>query len=277
MSKHYTPSGKFSPLSIVFLLLASVTIIPILGIVYSYLIYYIPFPYINFFITAGFGFGMGIILTQIIKFGKVRSVLISVILGLLGALIALYFAWAVWVNLAMGSENMMTDTLSLISDPGDLLSRLKIIKLLGVWGIGESAVKGTPLLIIWIIEAVIVVFLSVISPMASSREPFCEVNEKWFAAKRLPAFNFIENPHECATALQNMDVEYFRTLVRHPFPSQDSNSEFTLYSNETNENFLSITNKVASKNNKDEIEFKDNEITRHIEISEELSNILESM
>jgi len=262
MANYYTPSNGFSPLSFLYLIVASLLIFPILGFIYSYAIWYIPFPYINFFITAGFGFLVGVITSYlVINLGKVRNPMLA--------------GWAVWVSLAMESPEMISGSLSLASEPGALFNIVSVLKTVGVWGLSDSTVSGTPLLIVWLIEAAIVLVLGVLTPLGKSREPFCEVNNKWFVEKELSAFNFIANPQDSLTALENMDLEYFKTLGKSPNPTTESHSQFVLFSNETNENFLTITNRTKSINDKGEIEFNDQELTRYVEISEALSNLLE--
>jgi len=54
MLNYYKPSGKFSPIAFVYLLLVCAIIIPILGAIYAYATWYIPIIYVNFLITFGF-------------------------------------------------------------------------------------------------------------------------------------------------------------------------------------------------------------------------------
>lgn len=276
MANYYTPSNGFSPMSFLFFILTSLIIIPILSFIYSYAIWYIPFPYINFFITAGFGFIIGIIITYlVVNLGKVRNPMLAGVFGFLGAFVGLYFSWAVWVSLAMESPSTLDSSLGLASQPMLLFNIIGTLMEVGVWGLFDSIVSGIPLLIVWIIEALIVIVLGVISPLGKSREPFCEVNNKWFVEKALPAFNVINNPQDCVNAIEAKDIEFFKMLGRSENPGGDHHSQFLLYSNETNENFLSVSNQIKSINDNGEIEFDEKEIIRYVEISEEMSNFLE--
>lgn len=91
MATYYKPSGNFSPISIGYLAALALTAFPILGLIYAYAIWYIPFIYINFIIAAGFGFGIGLLInTFVIGKGKVRNVMLSILFGLLGGFISLY-------------------------------------------------------------------------------------------------------------------------------------------------------------------------------------------
>jgi len=290
MATYYKPSGQFSPLSFLYFIIACLIVLPILGLIYSYAIWYIPIPYINFFITAGFGFAVGIVITHlVVKIGKVRSWGMSLLFGVLGSLIALYFSWAVWVDLvinigqSIGSEDFgiavsnvkFLQVFNLVFQPGVLFQMIGEIKEIGVWGIKGGTVSGTPLMIIWIIEALIVLFIGATMPGAASDNPFCEINQKWFARKELPAFGVIAQPNDYLKALESGDMEVLKNITKSADPKSESHSIFTLYANETNENYLNIRNKIASVNDKKELKFEDQNIVKNISISEEFSNFLE--
>ena len=99
MANFYEPSGKFSPLSFLFFIIVCLTAFPLFGAIYAYAIWYIPIPYINFFLAAGFGISVGYVIRFVIRVGKVRNPRLAFYFGLFGALIALYFHWATWVEL----------------------------------------------------------------------------------------------------------------------------------------------------------------------------------
>jgi len=292
METYYRPSNKFSPLSFLYFIIACLTLIPILALIYSYAIWYIPFPYINFFITIGFGFGIGLVVQKLaIGLGKVRNNTIAFALGFLGALIGLYFSWAVWVDLVINAgESYGTDrigisvsnikffqVLELALQPGILFELMGEIMNVGVWGIRGSTVSGWFLGAIWIIEAVIVLFMGTTIPPGKSGEPFCELNQKWFKEKQLPPFSYLEPKMRDVTQLENNNFEALKEISRVSSAEIDSHSVFTLYANETNENYLTIQNKMATLNNKGETKFTDRDVVTHLRINEEFSNFLESV
>ena len=106
MNNYYTPSGKFSPISFALLIVLCLTVFPILGGLYTYAIWYIPFIYINFIITAVFAIAVGFLMNQVvIKLGKVRSPKLAILLCLLGGFAALYAHWVVWADLIVNASN----------------------------------------------------------------------------------------------------------------------------------------------------------------------------
>ena len=289
MSTYYQPSGKFSPSSFLYFTLTAAIIIPILALAYTYLIWYIPFFYINLFITAGFGFAVGMAISHLaVKIGKVRSSTVALIFGLLGGLIALYFSWAIWVDLVFNtgesygnsrigittSNIKFLQVFGLILNPDTLFELISEINKTGTWGLRSTPVSGIILTIIWVIEFLIVLIMSIIFPYLKAKTPFCEENNKWFNKEVLPAFNYIKNPKEMIANLENANQNSFINLQQSTTSKNESHSIFTLYSSEKGESFLSIENKKAKTNDKNEIVFDYDEFVEYITISSELRNQL---
>ncbi len=292
MEAYYQPSNKFSPLSFIYFLIACIALIPILALIYSYAIWYIPFPYINFFITLGFGFAIGLLVQKLaVGLGKVRNNTLAYAFGFLGALAGLYLSWAVWVDLVInagetyGSDRIgfsvsnikLEQVLELALQPGILFEIIGEIMNVGVWGFRNTTVNGWFLGGIWIVEAVIVLFMGTTIPPGKSSEPFCELNQKWFEERQLPAMSFLEPPMRAVSRLEDNDYEALKGIAHVPNPTTENHSIFTLYANETNENYLSIQNKRATTNNKGETKFTDRDVVTYLRINEEFSNFLESI
>ena len=292
MSTYYQSSNKFSPLSFLYFIIACVVAIPILALIYSYAIWYIPFPYINFFITLGFGFAIGwVVQTMAISFGKVRSDKMAYLFGFIGALIGLYLSWAVWVDLVINagetygssrigvsvSNIQFVQVLELALQPGVLFELMGQIMDVGVWGFRATTVSGWFLGLIWVIEALMVVIVGTIIPPNQSGKPFCELNQKWFKERKLPALSYLKDEMRVVAPLENNDFEGLKELAAVPNPTTENHSIFTLYSNETNENYLSIQNRMATINKKGETKFTDRDVVTHLRINEEFSNFLEAI
>lgn len=292
METYYQSSNKFSPLSFIYFTVACIIAIPVLALIYSYAIWYIPFPYINFFITLGFGFGIGWVVQKLaIDLGKVRNSTLAFFLGFLGALIGLYFSWAVWVDLVInagetyGSNRIgisvsnikFIQVLELAIQPGILFELMGQIMDVGVWGLRSATVNGWFLGAIWVIEALIVLVIGTIIPPGKSGEPFCELNKKWFEEKQLTALSYLEPQMREVSSLENNDFEGLKGILKAPNPETENHSLFNLYANETNEKYLSITNRMATTNNKGETNFTDRDVVTHLRINEEFSKFLESI
>ena len=274
MSKYYQPSGKFSPLSFLYFLIACIVGIPILAYLYTTITLLIPFPYINFFITIGFGFAVAILVQFLaINLGKVRNGMIALLFGFLGGLWAYYCQWGFWLHNAGGLGDILSIT-DILGSPGFIYELIGNIKEEGFWEMKGSRVRGTFLLIIWIIEALIIIGLSTLIPMPAAGRPFCEINNQWFKSKQLPAFNYLMEERNIINSLESGSMDILKEVSIAEDSDKVSHSLFTLFANETNENYLSIENKMATRNDKGEIEFQDTQVVEYIEISEELSNAL---
>lgn len=289
MTKYYQPSGKFNPIAFIYFIISTLIAFPIIALIYTYLVWYIPFVYINFFITAGFGFLVGVTISQLsIKVGKVRNPKIAFILGLVGGLIALYFSWVIWIDLVINAgESYGTSRIGITTSNIKLLQVFQLalhpqavfdliakINEVGTWGIRGGTVSGIFLSVFWVIEALIVIVLSVIIPNTLSKLPFCEFDNKWFDEIDLPAFNLINNTKEMVSNLEMLNQKSFDDLQLVPDFEKDSHSIFTLYSSNKGENFLSIENNVAEVDNKGEVDFKNDLLIEYVHINSELKSKL---
>ena len=280
MTKYYQPSGSFSPVSFLYFILSSIIIIPILALIYTYLVWYIPFIYINFFITIGLGVGVGMTMKYVVQLGKVRNPKLGLAFGFLGGLLALYFSWVVWLNLIINSaatgesSNIVEQLLTIAGNPEAVYELGKIINSTGTWGFGETAISGTFLTIIWLIESLIIMFFAVSGPYPSAKAPFCELDDKWFDEKKLLPFKVIINPQEIISKLESASPESFEALTLEYNSLTKSHSVFTLYSSPKGENFLSIENKLAKINDKGEVSFDDDMLVEYISLNSSLKEIL---
>lgn len=289
MDKYYKPSGRFSLIFLFYFLLVSVIAFPILGLIYAYFIWYIPFIYINFFITIGFGFLIGFFISIIvIKKGKVRNPLLGFIIGLAGAFLALYFHWAIWIDLVINagesygsnrigitvSNIQFLQVFSLIFRPDLVFEYINQVNGYGTWGIRGATVSGTFLWIIWAIEFIIVVAISGFLPYLEAKKPFSESNNSWYEEIILPPFNYIENQQQIIADVLAGNRDIFDLLNKNVDSEKDSHSVFTLYRSKSGKNYLSIDNKTSKIDSKGNIKFDSNQIVEYIAVNSELSKLL---
>ncbi|MFB9080343.1 hypothetical protein ACFFLS_19605 [Flavobacterium procerum] len=289
MDKFYKPSGKFSPTFILCFLLASFIAFPVLGLIYAYCIWYIPFVYINFFITIGFGFLVGFVLSWlVIKKGKVRNPFLGFIIGLVGALVALYLHWAIWIDLVINAGESYGDqklgftvsnieflqVFSLILRPDLVFDYIGQVNQYGTWGIRSATISGTFLWVIWAIEFLIVVGISCFLPYLEAKKPFSESTNSWYEEVVLPAFSYIENRNQILAALLANNNEGFDGLSSGVDKKEESHSVFTLYKSKSGKNYLSVENKTSVVDDKGNISFDSDQIVEYILINNDLSKLL---
>jgi hypothetical protein len=143
-----------------------------LGFVYTYAIVWIPFVYVNFFLTLFFGVGVGFATSQGCKLGKLRNMAVAGLLGAFCGLLGLWTAWAVDPLARGGGE--------LTFDLGELFAYMGAVYETGSWGFKSVTVTGIFLGAIWAVEAVLIVVASAILPPARLGDlAFCESCDVW--------------------------------------------------------------------------------------------------
>src|ERR1043166_289137 len=168
----YRHSGKFGLHGPLVALFAAVVIGFPLGFAYAYGMKWIPFIYINFVLTTCYALAFGFSIGFIMKWAKVRNTFVAFLCGLIGGLLAMYFNWNAHVH-------ALFDGAAAVNPPRIILGSMKFLYEHGSWGLRHSGnVTGIPLVIIWVIEAGIIVAIAALLPMAMVYDtPFCEKNQ----------------------------------------------------------------------------------------------------
>lgn len=200
----YRRSGKFGIHGPVLALLAGAVVALPLGLAYSYLIKWIPFIYLNFLITLGYGFIFGFMTSLLMRFGKVRNNAVALVCSASVALLAWYGTWN-------GCVHSLVNGAPLLVTPGEMLAFMKVLIEHGSWGIGFSShepVTGVLLGIVWVAEAAVIVGFSTIAGLAFvSQTPFCETHDCWLdEEKKMDKLNIFTRPEDVA-AFKNGDIE----------------------------------------------------------------------
>ena len=282
-AQYYQKSGKTSPMAYVYALLIALIAAPILAAIYTLAIWHIPFIYINFLLAGGFGFLLGVLIKMfVINKGKVRSGAIAFGLSIFVGLAALYIHWAMWsdivLNVSSTGSGMFNigETFSMMSQPAGLFSFIGEINNVGTWGFGDTAVSGTLLTVVWVIEAILIAGVAAVIPLGDTDEPFCEINQEWFDSKTLAPFAPFTVPAELKTSLENNDMTQLNELVGQADAEKSSFSKLTLYANATNENYLTISNMVSKVDDDGKYSHEEEVLIKNLKITEEVSNMLEA-
>ncbi len=210
------------------------------------------------------------------------------IIGLAGAFLALYFHWAIWIDLVINagesygsnrigitvSNIQFLQVFSLIFRPDLVFEYINQVNGYGTWGIRGATVSGTFLWIIWAIEFIIVVAISGFLPYLEAKKPFSESNNSWYEEIILPPFNYIENQQQIITDVLAGNRDIFDLLNKNVDSEKDSHSVFTLYRSKSGKNYLSIDNKTSKIDSKGNIKFDSNQIVEYIAVNSELSKLL---
>jgi len=220
----YKHSGKFGIHGPLLAVLAALVLGYPLGILYAYLIKWIPFIYLNFIITVGYGLIFGLLVSWLMKFAKVRNVAIGGLSGLAAGCIAMYLAWNGYLHTFIKDSPF-------VFSPKAILSAIKYLYENGSWGIGFSGsepVTGIFLAIVWLMEAVVIIGAVALLGLASvSDTPFCEEHGCWLdEEKKIDKLDVFSSPDHIA-AFQAGDISPLEA-ARPRIPAGGAFSRLTL-------------------------------------------------
>ena len=174
----YRHSGGIGALGIPLMCLGGGLTTVTLGVAYAYALAWIPFVYVSFLLTAGFGALVGLVVGICAKLGKVRNPLVAGIIGVFCAILGLYVAWAFDALARFGSDEIPGPMFA----PDLLVEYIKYFYEEGFWGIGRAnaTVSGMFLAAIWAAEAIVLIGLAwLFSSGFISTHPFCENCQTW--------------------------------------------------------------------------------------------------
>ncbi|RSK37133.1 hypothetical protein [Hymenobacter metallilatus] len=198
---YYQPSGRFTVGGILGLLLVGALAAVPLAFLYVYAVWYIPFIYINFFMTLMFGFLLGWVLKKMVRTGKIRNPRLAGWLSVAVGVWAWYVQWCVYMALlagageteSLGSRASFAHTtfqedvfLGMIIDPGTLFGVLPELAENGTWSIFSATPSGIFLYLIWLAEFLIIVVLTWMQPHSEAGVPFSELAQEWAEKTTLP-------------------------------------------------------------------------------------------
>jgi hypothetical protein len=291
MNSYYTPSGKYSPTSFILLLVLCFTAFPLLGGLYTYAIWFIPFIYVNFLITAAFAFSIGILMHKIVfRFGKVRNIRLGIVLAFLGGFAALYVHWVVWADLILNSTEVigtsrigivktstnLDNLLTIATQPKLLFQLMMEVSEYGTWGLFGMTISGAMLWIIWVLEALTILTGSVMIGIWQTKQPFCERSNTWFKDRALPPTSFIISKEDLVNELELGKDHILSSLHLHDVVFDNASySQFTVYSSDQNEHYLSAQNMKKRVGSKGEVEYEEDPIIELISISSKTLKLLE--
>jgi hypothetical protein len=271
---YYKPSGKFSRISFLYLLLGSVIAAPILAFIYSYATRYIPFIYINFLILAGFVFGLGFAVNFAIALGKVRNKLVGMAFGLVIGLAGLYTCWVIWI-----CTHIPIDYMELIKNPEGMKSVIGLINDQGTWGFSSGAnISGIFLTVIWVIEALAIIGVPTFMAYGKTGDPFIENDNNWAEETVIGPFEYFPNGQILVRQLEAKNYEELLAMKTPVTGVGSSHCMLTLLHganrSQSKEFYLTVTNMKESRDKEGELEFDEDVIVNFIHINKEVGQQL---
>ncbi len=189
---YYRHSGRFSPSGLAMTLVLGSLAAILIGFVYAYIDLYNPIAsWITFLITGGTGFALGLVLSKLIKAGRIRNVKLALAIGVFCTGLMFLTAWEVWLYAFLRRADVDVTLWDIISSPAATWNVLLAINENGAWSLkGSSPVTGIFLWLLWAVEAAILIWIPLkLTKTAVTELPFCERCNKWCTARELIRFN----------------------------------------------------------------------------------------
>jgi hypothetical protein len=208
-NKYYKHSGKFGLMGPIYMLIFGALGMLVLSAIYGYAIYYIPFIYLNFLITLGFGACVGILIGYGGKLGKVRNSGLLLIFGLFFGLLAEYGGWVSWV-FAFSNQQ------ALALQPLEIFAAAMLVGHEGAWSIFGWTPTGAALFTIWGIEAIMIIGTSTLASWGVvSSTPYCEHCNRWVEDRNsITPLEPIVDPDQFKSKLERSGAEVVKALKK---------------------------------------------------------------
>ncbi len=270
--KYYTHSGAFSVGGLIPIIISGTMAAVILGFIYSYAVHFIPFVYLNVFLTMGFGFCMGLIVSFGGKRGKIRNTSVVGIFGVIFGLLAEYSQLVFWI-FAESKQKLF------LIAPSDVFDMMKTISINGLWRVRSITPTGGLLFFIWFVEAAIIVGLTIISAIVGIKsEPFCEKCKKWVDKEEsLDPINF---PNSVEGLKRQLEQGNFSELTNLGKADKDKSKFITVEIRCCEEckdfSLMSLKANTITKNEKGEEKTTKEEVIENLIIDKEVYDSLKS-
>jgi hypothetical protein len=232
----YRHSGRAPILGLILLGAAGFILIPILAVIYGYLIYYVPSLsiYLGILLVLAYAFAGGYILSKAASLGKIRNKLIVFLAALAFGLFAEYVGWVAWIAALAEDPTFLIEFFF----PLDILYLITEIAKEGVWSISGGTPTGGALYGIWLAEAIMVVGGMIYFALQSSSDvPFCEESDAWAGKKSvLGFFAPLTDIAAFRSAIEQGNLSVFNELK--PVQSGSVFTMFDLYECDVCKNFF---------------------------------------
>ncbi|KQR66949.1 hypothetical protein [Pedobacter sp. Leaf176] len=278
---YYKPSGKIPLKGIFISLITAFVITVILSIIYIALQWFIPFIYLNFFIAAGLGLGVGGGVFIAIGSGKIRNTKFECVLAVLCGLLAWYCQWALFVSLMYEAEGSMGGGMwvrssfnlsgfwSVLTHPELLFQAMLSLNDVGTFTLKQNTVSGTLLWVVWVIEALIIIGAPILFSLSGrSTSPFSEQNDQWMEERDVEGkLKTVNDPDQMIMELNTGNLKSLKEFL----PADDlSNDYATLRIYESSGDpvsYISVTNISHKADKKGELKKETKTVIEYLKIT----------
>lgn len=244
----YKPSGRFSPVFVVWLSVG-VVVVSLAAYLYQLGLYWIPLIYVNFLLTLVMGFVVGVTASTVIRFGKIRNTTLALFCFLVLAVSAIAAKFGSQYLSARGRLANITQSdiqQEGIQIPPDKIEEFKQMLLDSYtfkehiaervengWAIGKAGranndkpVSGLFVYVVWSIEAIAILYISFSAALSAVRKPFSEKVGVWADEDEIVMTLPVTNEEMVAKIKAAVSVQ---DLLELPIPKSDESNQFAVY------------------------------------------------
>ena len=272
-------------------ILLSIMFLPlgiIFSFIYSYIMWFNPFPYINVIVAAVLGVLIGFVFP--IKLSKCTNSKVAIFSILLFALVCHYFGWITWMDLYINqsdvieinhprspissivpSSSNLDQILYLITNPSVFLGNISMIAQTGYFSIFSYTPQGFMLYVIWILELVIILYFSTFTSYERSNEPFNLAKNKWLESFKIQ-LSYISILESLKNAIINADEKFFENMTE--AEKEESFTEFEVWHLGEEQAYLTVKNHKKRIDEKGKIKYDEQELIKYAKIDSKILSVL---
>ena len=251
LQKFYVPdegdfrlSGNFTLPGLILAVGLSALVSILSAYLYALLVAFIPFIYLNAMITGVFGIVIGFTVIYISRITLIRNAKVRFTIGVVSGIIGLLAQWLVFLFFLVTGEIPLQDTIQqgvFLFDPVILKDLLSELYNYGTWSIFGVTLRGIPLLLIWLAEAVIIIGAPLLLLLKYPISPFSEKLNQWYPKKVLAQdFAYVSGVVSYIKELRDSKAE---NLLHYPKGDGHRHSRVSIYFMEQEEKaYLSTDN-----------------------------------
>jgi len=183
MNKYYTVSERKQPLNFTLAIGFSVLWTILMGFFYGIIIAFSPIVYINIFICLVFGLAIGYGVRFLSRMVKLKDKNTTVRIALLCAVVGLYASWVSYIVYFQETPSfsaILQLNAGLFFNPIAVVSIMGEINEYGLWEMFGMQFNGFILTIIWIFEALMILFVPFLMVRNMAEVPYSEKCKKWY-------------------------------------------------------------------------------------------------
>lgn len=291
MAKYYKPSGKYSPTAFVNIIIASVTVIPILSFLYALSCAEVPYIILKWAFPIIFALLAGAVCNYcIVMRGKTQSWKIATAIGFVVGIWFYFLHWVFFFVYVSGQKvsvnftaliskegnDFFSQSLYLIKNPLLVFELIKKYSAVGMWSFFDISWNGGLLAFSLIIEFMVILLIIVFLAYVGYDKPFSEEDNVWYKEElvKVPNYYFPED-----NFVQKLESGDYKDLFKIPSKITDQAefealntklsygyAQYILYSHR-NTYYLSASNMRRKFNDKGKISYSDENLLNFIQIT----------